>query len=278
MKSKMYSLRCVTNMHIGSGDDSYGLVDNRVEKDVVLGTPIIPASSIKGSLRDFLSKDKFNSKDIIEIFGSAPNDGDSKSGKIHFLSANLLFRPMRVSSGNCSYCLVTTTEILSNMMELYKHLGSQSIDFDKELNEINEKLKDKNGIYFADDNLEVEGYRIERNQKFSIIGYMKKIIGENYNVPIVIMKPKIFNDIDLPVIARNKLNDGKSENLWYEEIVPHQSIFYFGFVYEDRDKELVEKLNKKITETTIQFGGNASIGYGFSKIKELKLGGEKDAK
>ena len=73
---------------------------------------------------------------------------------------------------------------------------------------------------------------------------------------------KDFNDYDLPVMARNYLEKGISKNLWYEEFVPHGSVFYFSVICHD-DVENLEFSN------VVQFGGNASIGCGFTKITAL---------
>ena len=71
----------------------------------------------------------------------------------------------------------------------------------------------------------------------------------------------------LPVIARNQLDNGKSENLWYEEVVPAESRFVFFVSYDD--EEIFAKFDKIIQEKVIQIGANGSIGYGFCKITKV---------
>lgn len=41
----------------------------------------------------------------------------------------------------------------------------------------------------------------------------------------------------LPVISRNYLESGESKNLWYEEVVPRLTQFYFPVMEEDRDAD-----------------------------------------
>ena len=80
-----------------------------------------------------------------------------------------------------------------------------------------------------------------------------------------------MRDFDLPIIARNTLDDdGKSQNLWYEEVVPHKSIFYFAIMTPDDD---IADLDGKI----VQFGGSASIGQGFTLLTQVspEKGGDK---
>ena len=82
----------------------------------------------------------------------------------------------------------------------------------------------------------------------------------------MVMTAENFKQLDLPVIARNNLENGISKNLWYEEVVPSDSRFTFMIIGPD---ELMTKLNEVITETTVQIGANASVGYGFCKITLL---------
>ena len=124
MESKFYGLKCITNLFIGNGDNSYGIIDNQVEKDPILETPIIPSTSLKGSLRDFFENNSDNNIKITEIFGSdAKETKNTNSGSYSFFTAQLLFRPMRVSDGNFTYCLVTTVDLLEKMVQMISDLN-----------------------------------------------------------------------------------------------------------------------------------------------------------
>ncbi|MCW7999955.1 hypothetical protein CFK35_19015, partial [Clostridium sp. cpc1] len=81
----------------------------------------------------------------------------------------------------------------------------------------------------------------------------------------------VFYEIirELPIIARNKLNDGESENLWYEEVVPRETRFYFGTILSKKAPKEYEDIFDKITEDFVQIGGNATIGYGYCDIKSI---------
>ena len=83
---------------------------------------------------------------------------------------------------------------------------------------------------------------------------------------IHLVPQKDFEKTALPVVARNKLENGKSVNLWYEEVVPHKSLFTFVVLAEDCDRTLLEMFRDTVTGQVIQFGGNASIGYGLCKV------------
>ena len=117
-------------------------------------------------------------------------------------------------------------------------------------------------------NIDNEYISIFKNKKIEEIYKMLFELSEG--VPIAIVKSDIFNTIDLPIVARNHLVDGKSNNLWYEEIVPHQSRFYFMTIWEAGEDQLYEVLKKEICKTPVSFGGNNSVGNGYCSIEEIK--------
>ncbi|HEL9598802.1 TPA: CRISPR-associated protein Cmr4 [Streptococcus suis] len=80
---------------------------------------------------------------------------------------------------------------------------------------------------------------------------------------------KEFEYQELPVIARNHLINGISDNLWYEEVVPHRSLFYITVLSSDGDSNLLEEFDTVVNGQIVQFGANASIGYGLCKLTRL---------
>ena len=85
-----------------------------------------------------------------------------------------------------------------------------------------------------------------------------------------------FEKYGLPVIARNSV--GEQTNLWYEEVVPHKSIFYFAVVASTSESEnLLENFTDSVREKIIQFGANASVGYGLCKAIKVISGNEEGA-
>ncbi len=68
---------------------------------------------------------------------------------------------------------------------------------------------------------------------------------------------------ELPVIARNYLDNGISKNLWYEEVVPRESVFAACFQAPD------DVLAKGLHGQVVQLGGNATVGYGFCLFTQI---------
>lgn len=285
MKAALLGVKCITNLHIGTSGNAYGNIKIEVEKDAVLSTPIIPSSGIKGALREFW-RENDTEESTVTIFGSdADKEKQNKKGNCKFVSGQLLLRPMRVSKGDYAYCLVTTSELLQVMIDtvelfqikLNTKYKADVEDLKKGLDETRKELnqfKEQTvvGMVIGDNSSisEVEGYEIKtQSQKNALHNMLLKI---SDGIPVVIIRTEFFQMIDLPIIARNHLKDGKSSNLWYEEFVPHQSYFYFPVLWEKEETEVFSDFIRKICKHPIAFGGNNSVGYGYCTITPMHQG------
>jgi CRISPR-associated protein Cmr4 len=222
MITHIYTIRALTNLHVGSGDAGYGVVDKLVQRDAATKYPTINMSGVKGALRQHFEDNRFEA-DITEIFGSAPNAGEEKisQGKVRFISAELLALPLPVTTG------------------------------------------DKAPYELVHDEVQLERWRKKAN-------YFEKGAGTRVQSADVGrgMSPKQFSPIaeDMPVVARNYLDDGQSKNLWYEEFVPRESIF--AVILQARTPQKGENPLLKIQRVleahpVVQLGGNATVGYGY---------------
>ncbi len=230
MGAIVVNLECITNMHVGNGDVNFNIIDNEVERDVVTGYPTINASGVKGALREYFTKKNLGKVD--EIFGK------EDAGKLKFLTADMLAIPARASEGNAAYYLVSTKEAVEKYREkcqLFLNKVPQTMAV---------QLKETRGV---------EGQKLSEAMNIS-------------DKEIHLLSDADFKKIMLPVIARNKLENGKSVNLWYEEVVPHKSLFTFAVLAEDSDDALLDYFVQCIDGQIVQFGGNASIGYGLCKV------------
>ena len=77
----------------------------------------------------------------------------------------------------------------------------------------------------------------------------------------------LCSDDNLPIIARNVLENGESKNLWYEQVVPAEAVFY-TLIDDKQDGTLFDELAK--SDAIVQIGANATIGYGYCKFTNLK--------
>lgn len=240
MVAKLMKMECITNLHVGNGDINYNIIDNEVERDTVTGYPTVNSSGIKGAFREFFESRGIDKEKITTIFGGTDGDGAGRTmpGTVKFMQADLLAMPARASSGQNPFYLVEPKDGIELLKNKIQMIENKTVDW----------------------NLE----NVEEGQKPAVenIPLKKKMSIGGKNV--YILDDTDFKKIALPVIARNKLDNGKSVNLWYEEVVPHHSIFTF-YVLADEEERLSQFLNV-VNDQVVQFGGSATIGYGFCKI------------
>lgn len=247
MNAYIVQLQCITNMHVGNGDVNYNIIDNEVEKDPVTNYPVINASGVKGALREYCeAKYKEQKETIDKIFGKKEK-GDSSPGQVKILGAEMVAIPARASMGDNPFYLISTERAIARVNEL------SNLFINRDLTSGIQSLEDHS--------VEIEGYAPKKSTSW-------KASEDAADKDIYIMNSREFEMIDLPVLARNQLDNGISKNLWYEEVVPHDSIFIFPVISEDSD--LLEDLAAYIDDQVIQFGGNASIGYGLCKVAILR--------
>lgn len=83
---------------------------------------------------------------------------------------------------------------------------------------------------------------------------------------LYILPEETFKKIELPVLARNKLDNGISKNLWYEQVVPHESLFAFAVLGTEENLAIFKKA---VDGKVVQFGGQC-----FHWIRSLQGFGE----
>lgn len=259
MKLNKFLIINMTNMHIGSGGVGTKQTVTEYQKDLFTNAPIIPASGLKGSIRQYFNNQSIDDGIINKIFGWSDESSTESSkimqSSITFLDAELIAYPVRINKdmSNSYLLMVKSAEDAKSILDLnvvhYEKYASSHKYNEEELYLENKKLK-ANEIEFYD----------EKN--------------------IIIVAEEIFNSIMMspPVITRNKLDNGISQNVWHEEYVPRFSVFRAKYLSEDdklNDKLVADLFKKYLNEANcddlsklIQIGGNASIGMGYSKIVE----------
>lgn len=260
---EIYTIKCLTNMHVGSGDASYSIIDNQVQRDVITNFPIINSSSLKGSLREYLEQKITDKKVIKYIFGD-----EYGIGKYRIFPGMLLSIPVR--SDERPFFRATCPRIIKDFKNFINNFD------DKKLKEVINKINEDNfistcieeGKYIdigGDKYIAIEGYKckVKKIDDSILNDKIKGIFGQD----LIILDDDTFLKIisELPIIARNKLENGESQNLWYEEVVPRESRFYFGVINGQDNQVYFEE----ITKEPVQIGGNATIGYGYCNIEKM---------
>jgi len=264
MKTDAYLITCLTNMHVGSGEANYGVVDNLVQRDPISEIPIINSSSLKGALREFFSDVwKSESDKLNYVFGPdalRSKGAESGIGHYKFFDANLIILPVR--SNMKPFYRATSDNVMKEINNRAKALGLENFN----INPFNPVSALEGKPKVADNGKPMlEDYQAEN-------GLILKNNNHNLGDDLALFYDDDFKDLvkHLPVIARNNLENGQSQNLWYEEVVPRESRFvFFVSKTEDNDKVKQKDFDDAFENKLIQIGGNASIGYGYTKIIKL---------
>ena len=291
MKAFLYKIQCITNLHVGSGDANYSVVDNEVEKDPVLGCPIIHSSGVKGALRDFYTETKYKeeyekNKKIMDdeqaqktaketaakaarkVFGepaTKEKPNAPASDTLKFMDACLLFRPLRVKDGPSSFMQTTTVDIVNHFIRQTKAFGCipKGLEVLEEMSALPFKIKEFL-TSLNSDKLKVEDEETGcLANRINCLDVLKTLLGNDFAIA------KSLDDYPLPVVARNKLEEKISKTLWYEEYVPHDSVFFLIVLAQDE-----KDLDWLPDGSLVQFGGNASVGCGYTKL--TRWGGFKE--
>lgn len=272
MKTELYKIITLSNLHVGSGDINFDVIDNQVQRDPITQLPNINSSSLKGAFREHFTKDGSESAMVKYIFGPENSDNNShQTGAYSFFEAQLLTRPVR--SNVKSHFNATSKAVIKNFIEVIENF---EIEFDSELKQELEKLLSievKKGAPVIFENISNAILEDFKATSSSIdISKLKDLLGDD----VALFGESDFKELDLPVLARNYLEGGVSKNLWYEEIVPKKSTFFFCIAKptnidsKDFDQKIKGFENKFDREgNKLQIGANKSIGYGFCKIQKI---------
>lgn len=287
MTPTFYTITAQTNLHVGSGDANYGIIDKLVQRDALTQFPVIHASSLKGAiLQHFFNQDPAVVTDeyIDAVFGgqtsgskrrSGKGRPESKTGEFIFLQANLLSIPVRCKEH--IFMRVSSSRILKDLAEQLAVIGVNKTTIallDKIVQKDAQKGLVFEGKYSKTIKLEDKEFRendieiLDANE----LQLVKKLLGDDR----VIILPdtqfkELVSDHYLPVIARNHLENGQSTNLWYEQILPRQTRFGFAVLKPENHTQAASFDLILTDEGMVQIGANASVGYGFCKIDSVTL-------
>lgn len=230
-----------TNLHVGNEcSTGYGLIDKSVQRDALMKLPCINSSSLKGALNEFCCHNaKLGNTLISPIFGSDKIGTKSEEGKITkmpakkgntlFFDAHILFLPVQddVALYKLAYCDEVLDQFIAKAELFGQPIGDKEVFKEAFLNQIKTMTT-------------------------------KELVCKTKSEFIA-----LCDDDELPIIARNVLENGESQNLWYEQVVPSETIFY-TFLQSPTDV-LEEAINSKI----VQIGANATIGYGYCQFTKI---------
>lgn len=263
MKNMILGLLAETSLHPGT-EQSTGAVDLPVAREASTGYPVIAGSGLKGALRDAARQRKI--ENIESIFGK-----ENDAGGISITDARLLLLPVRSLTGH--FKLVTCPYIL----ERFKRdmaLAGQDVSF-----EIPEPQKEYAASADNVGNLFLEEISFQV-QKEDLAGVAKAVgilirhqeTRNRLEKQITVLSDDEFSyfaDYGLQVSARNNLDEftKTSKNLWYEETLPPDSLFYSLLLPRPGKEDALDSIKNLFAQRPyLQVGGNETVGQGWCTV------------
>lgn len=283
MIPELYFLHCLTPLHVGRGDEGYDYIDKRVQRDPVTNFPCIHGSSLKGALREHFEggiwmrpNASTTHKSAFQVFGSSVGERDENGGAktaqgdYRFLSAQLLALPVR--SNHQPYYMATCPQLVSDLLEQAALMGyAIQQDVRKALQLICTPpdaawlpagLPTGTTIFLED----FQAGPAPANARLTEEDVQR--LEQVFGGPVAVLPDRDFGQLveSLPIVARNQLENGESRNLWYEELLPRATRFWFMLMRPQVQAHAGE-FQRHLTSSTIQIGANASVGHGFTRVQ-----------
>ena len=268
MNSALLGLLAETAIHPGSGRDT-GFVDLPVAREAATDYPVIVGSSFKGALLD-LARSGMEEKTRETVFGKQDD-----AGNLVVSDARLLLLPVRSMSAH--YKWVTCPHLLERFQRDAARAG------------VNVGALGINGParkhYLGAGGealfLEERQFMREGDLPAGLVDALSTLVCHDSTRGRLADQVVVLNDGDfvwfarygLSINARNVLDEEKktSKNLWYEETIPSDSLFYC--LLAERNANAVDGVTGLFNgKPYIQAGGNASVGQGWFAVNVVNGG------
>jgi len=270
MTSAIMGMLAETNLHPGTGQVS-GAVDLPVAREKTTAYPVIVGSSLKGAIKDAAEEHHENGKtdlDSEQLFGS-----QKRAGTIAVTDGRLLLLPVR--SLNSHYKWVTCPYLLERFQRDCGLAGVTAEPIDLEpfgsLKNAEATAAEKGLLYLEDAHFEVAEKNMAPLAKALEPLIRHSSVKERLANNLVVINNdefSFFARYSLAINARNLLDKNKiSQNLWYEETIPPDTLFYALLMARSGDKAFLGTLIKFFRQYPyLQIGGNETIGQGWSTV------------
>ncbi len=283
--ARAFFVQALTPVHPGTGQDTSGTVDLPVARERATGYPVIPASSLKGVLRNGrgleVADDSEEARRVRAIYGFAgrrkkedQEEDLSQAARLSLTDARLLALPVRSYAG--TFALITCPLALRRWKRDAEALGlSAELRWpEPEGTQVfvdGETLAHQGMVILEDLDLEVTGGTGGLAPKLSQLIFQKE--EPYFTSRLAVVSNDVFGYFcqnGLEVIARVRLEEQtktvKSGALWYEEAVPAEALFAF-FALSPNEEDFTELTQHPV----LQLGGEASVGRGLVRLLEGRV-------
>lgn len=280
MKKALLTLYATAYLHPGAGSTT-DIIDLPIQREVHNGLPVIPASSLKGALRQKAGE----SGETTEVlFGPDTGQGDKHAGALLVGEAKLLTIPVRSLKNVFQWA--SSPLVLERLRRDLARMGT-------DLPEIPTPEEGQAIVPSGGGRLVLEELDFEARESEELGAILTEIetrllppgAGE-YLLDKFTKDFALVGDGDLrhlcrvgtQVSARVELDENKtSKNLWYEETLPPETIFYAMILAQSSrggekmdEDEVMESFDSGVVQTDgglLQVGGNETLGQGWCCVR-----------
>ena len=270
MKTLILGLLAETSVHPGAGQDT-GFVDLPVAREAATDYPVVVGSSFKGALLDRARSECWEEKVRDRVFGQQEN-----AGSLLVSDVRIVLLPVRSLVSH--YKWITCPHLLERLRR-----DLSRADFEGEPLPVPDVAKGQflgagDGPLFLEERQFAKGGELPS----SVTDLLGRLVPHAETRKRLAQQVVILHNDDfawfarfgLAVNARNSLDKEKktSQNLWYEECIPPDSLFY-ALLADRNGGAALEEVHKMFKERPyIQVGGNETIGQGWLAVQPLKGG------
>lgn len=267
MYARMLGMLAETSIHPGSGQDA-GFVDLPVAREKATDYPVIVGSSMKGALKDSMRDaglDRDEKPNLDSIFGQQEN-----AGSLIVNDARLLLLPVRSLQG--AYKWATCPQLINRFDRDAFRCGvpqPTSIDAVADGRCLCNCEVGKS-IYLEE--RQFDSIAVNDTKLIERIACLMPSVSHFLADRLVVLSDNDFAwfaRYGLCVNARNQLDEERktSKNLWYEETLPADSVFYCLLANRSPQANSVEAVRTKLADYGyLQVGGNQTVGQGVFAI------------
>ena len=266
MNTRILGLLAETPIHPGAGQ-SASFIDLPVAREAATDYPVIVGSSLKGALLGLAREREMPEPERDAIFGKSDN-----AGALIVSDARLLLLPVRSLSS--TYNWVTCPHLLERFARDGRRAGGSNAANNLEVGEDKYLGADDGALFLEERQLTRAG-----DLPSGVVEKLQQLIAHAETRGRLARQLVIVSDRDfawfarygLAVNARNVLDPDRktSENLWYEETLPADSVFY-ALLAERQKTGALEKVASLFDgRPYLQAGGNETVGMGWFAVTFL---------
>jgi CRISPR-associated protein Cmr4 len=279
MKTLLYGLLAETSIHPGAGQSS-GFVDLPVAREAATDYPVIVGSSLKGALLSVARDRGWSDDERNRVFGKHDN-----AGGLLVSDGRLLLLPVRSLTSH--FMWITSPHLIERFQRDCRRMQPPVKDVPISGLEIlgGDEANHPGYLGFDVGDLFLEERQFARAGGLpdGLTTILKPLIRHSETADRLDKQLVVLSDVSfawfarygLAINARNVLDEKTktSKNLWYEETLPPDSLFYL--LLAERSDGALEKTKALFTNKPyLQAGGNETVGHGWFAMSKPLEGGQ----